>query len=106
MNTRQYINLLILLVQEILEFPHFGFQGSNSLFQRLGVAPREGPPAEFITRLALEAHVGALRAAGRHPITADLLTPTSIAGLSNPTLGTRPYLDDLHWKDTGHDSGF
>jgi hypothetical protein len=58
----QHIDLFILLIQQVLQFPDFGFQPSNAIFQRLCVASREGSSAQLVTRLTLEANVGALGA--------------------------------------------
>jgi hypothetical protein len=58
----EHIDLFILLVQEILQFPDFCFQSPNTIFQRLGIASGEGSSTQLITCLALKPDVGALRA--------------------------------------------
>lgn len=105
MDARQDINLLVFLVQEIFQFPHFGFQRPDPFFQGLSVTSRESSSTKLIAGLTHEADVGALRTAGRDSITAYFLAPTAITSLSNPALSTRPHLDDLHWENARHDSG-
>lgn len=102
MHLGQHIDFLILLVQQILQFPDFGLQRANSLFQRFGVAAWECSSAELVARLALEADVGTLRAARSDPIAAYLLAATAITGLGNPALRTRPNLDNFHRQYSRH----
>ena len=101
----EHVDLLVLLVQQILEFPDLAFQGANPLFQRLGVSAGERASAEFIARAAFEADVGTLRAAGSDAIAANLLAAAAVAGLGDTALRTRAHLDNLHGEYSGHLGG-
>jgi len=102
MHLRQHIDLLILFVQQVLQFPHFRLERAYSLLQRLGVSTRECSSTELVARLALEAHVGTLRAAWPDAIAAYLLAAAAITGLGNPALRIRPNLDHLHRQYPRH----
>jgi len=102
MHLRQHVDFLIFLVQQILELSNFGFQGTDSLLQRLSVSTRECPSAEFIACLALKAYVGALRAARSDSIASYLLAATAITSLGNPALRIRPNLDNFHRQYSRH----
>lgn len=60
MHPRKHIYLLVLLIQEILQFAHLALQDPDPLLEGFGVATREGSAAELVARLALEPDVGAL----------------------------------------------
>lgn len=62
MHLGEHLDLLVLLVQKILQLANFTLENSHTLLQGLGVAPRKGPPTELVRRLALKAHIRALRA--------------------------------------------
>ena len=85
-HSREHVDLLILLVEQLLELAHLALQQSHALFQRLGVSARESAAAELVAGLALEANVGALRAAGADAVAPDLLGATSVAGLGDAGL--------------------
>jgi len=102
---REHVDLLVLLVQQVLQLPHLALEDADALLERLGVAAREGAPAELVARLALEADVRTLRAAGADAVASDLLAPAAIAGLCYPDLGGRADLDDLHREDARHGGG-
>jgi hypothetical protein len=102
MHLGQHVDLLVLLIQQILQFPHFGLQRTYSLLQRFGISTRERSSTELVAGLALEADVGTLRAAGSYAIAAYLLAATAITGLGNPALRTRPNLDHFHRKYARH----
>jgi hypothetical protein len=57
---REHVDLFVLLVQQVLQFPDFGLQAPHAVFQRLGVAAWKGPAAQLVAGLALKANVGAL----------------------------------------------
>lgn len=105
MDLGQDIDFLLLLLQQILQLPHFGLQAPHSLLQALRVSPGEGPATELVTRPALEADIGALRTARSDSIAADFLAPTSITSLGYPTLRIRADFDDFHGKYARHRGG-
>lgn len=99
----EYVHLLVLFVEQILQLSHLGFQLADSLLQRLGVAARKGAPAQLVAGPTLEADRGALRAGWPHAIAPDLLASAAIARLGDATLGAVAHLDDLHGEDARHD---
>ncbi len=101
----EHVDLLVLLVQQILEFPDLGFQGANTFLQRLGVSAWERASAEFVARAAFESDIGTLRAAGSDAVAPNLLAAAAVAGLGDTALRTRPHLDNLHGEDSGHLGG-
>ena len=105
MHLGEHINLLILLVQQVLQLPHFSLQRAHSLLQGFRISTRKCSSAELIARLALEADVGTLRAAGADPIAAYLLAAAPITGLGNSALRIRPNLDHFHRQDSRHLGG-
>jgi hypothetical protein len=92
----QHVYLLVLLIQQVLEFPHFQLELSNALLERLGVTPGEGAAAELVAGLAFESDVCALRACWADAIAADLLASAAVAGLGDAALGAAADLDDFH----------
>ena len=56
------VQRLALLLDHRIRVSQLLFQGPDTLFEGLGVASRECPPAELVGRLAFEADVDALRA--------------------------------------------
>ena len=96
MNAREHVNLLILLVQQILQLSYFSFQTSNAIFQGLCVPSWKCSATQLVAGFAFEADIGTLGTAWSNAVTPDLLAPTPIAGLCNPTLGTAPHSNHLH----------
>jgi hypothetical protein len=105
-HAREHVNLLVLLVEQLLELAHLGLQKPHALLQRLGVASREGAPAELVARLALESDIGALRTARADAVAAYLLGATAVACLGNAGLAVGADLDHLHGQDSGHGGGW
>lgn len=98
----QHIDLLILLIQQVLQVPHFGLERPHSFLQRLGVSSGECSAAEFVAGLAFEADVGALRTARSDSVAADLFASASVTGLGNAALGPAAHLDHFHGENAGH----
>lgn len=86
MHLGEYVDLFILLIQQILQLSNLSFQSSYLLFQRLCVTSREGSPAQLVACFALETNIRTLRAAWPDPIASDLLASTPITGLGDPIL--------------------
>ncbi len=92
----QHVQLLILLIQQILQFANFSFEGTHSFFKRLGISARERSSTQLVAGLALEADIGALGATRPNAIASYLLTSAAVAGLGNATLGSGSHLDHFH----------
>lgn len=105
MDSREHIDLFVLLIQQVLEIPDFRLQRAYSFLQGFGVAARESATTQFIARFALEANVGALSATWSDAVTTDLLASASITGLGNTTLGAVADLDHFHRKNSRHFGG-
>jgi hypothetical protein len=105
MHLGQHVDLLVLLVQQVLEFADLALELPHALLERLGVSTWEGAAAQLVAGAALEADAGALRAAGSDAIAANLLATAAVAGLSNPALGAGAHLDNFHGEDAGHLDG-
>lgn len=102
MNPRKNVDFLILLVQQVLQLLHFRFQRPHPFFQRLRISSRESPSAKLVACFALEAHIRTLRTAGGNAVTSYFLASTSVTGLRDPTLCTRPNFYDFHRKNSRH----
>lgn len=104
MNLREHVDLLVLTIQEIFQLLDLRFQGSNSLFQRLGISSRKSSSTQLVACLAFEPHIGALGATRCDAVASNLFAPTSVAGLGNPALGAGSNLDHFHGQNAWHGS--
>lgn len=102
MDSRQHIDLLVLLIQQVLQILHLGFQRSHSLLERLRISSGKGATTEFVTGLALETDIGALGATWSNAVAANLLTSAAITGLRNTALRTIADLDHFHGENARH----
>lgn len=96
MNSREHIDLLVLFVQQILQFSYFGFETSYSILQRLSVATWESSAAQLVAGFTFEPDVGTLGTSWSDTVTSDLLASASIAGLGNAALRGAAHPDHLH----------
>ena len=118
----EHVNLLVLFIQQVFQFPHFSLQCPHPILQRLGVSAWKGPPTQLIAGLALESDIGTLGTTWSDTVATNLLAPTPgcpceflcryrvlgcnvdspIASLRDTSLRTRPDFYDLHWEYAGH----
>jgi hypothetical protein len=96
MNSREHIDLLVLLIKQLFQLADLCLQESYALFERLCVTSGKRATAELIAGLALEANVGALCATRANAIAAYLLRTASIACLCDAGLAARPDFDNFH----------
>lgn len=105
MHLGQHIDLLILLIQQIFQFPDLQLQLAHALLQGLGISPRKGAPAQLVAGAALEADIGTLGTTRSDTIATDLLAAAAVAGLGDSALGTGAHFDNLHRQDARHLNG-
>jgi hypothetical protein len=103
---RQHVDFFVLLVKQVFELPHFGFESSNAIFQGLCVTSWKCSSAQLVAGLAFKADIGALCTGWSNAVTSNLLASAPIACLRNPTLRTASHPNHLHRQDAGHDGEY
>jgi len=102
MDPGEYVDFLVLLIEQLLQLPHLRLQLSYPFLQRLGVSTWKRSTTELIARLAFESNIDALCATRSDAVASNLLRPAAVASLGYTRLVACAHFDNLHRKYSRH----